>query len=43
MVLSTPLSLLDGARWRARAMTSGWAPAMAKDHSAASSISRSLR
>lgn len=43
MVRSTPLSLLPGARWRALRTTSGWALAMAKDHSAASSISRSLR
>lgn len=43
MVRRTPSSLLDGARWRARRTTSGWALAMANDHSAASIISRSLR
>lgn len=43
IVRRTPLSLLDGATCRARWMTSGWALAMAKDHSAASSISKSLR
>ncbi len=35
--------LEQGARWRARSMMAGWALAMAKDSSAVSSISRSLR